>query len=137
VSNEEDRLARAVIDDAFTAMLAESRADVAVREVAVDAARRRMNILAGKQKRWRERDVFDPVVGMRATAMAASADMAETDVPPGVHLRALTAYLESHDVVEPPLPSPAPDRRGDADTADPARGARAGWGRRSRGSRRR
>ena len=66
---------------------------------------------------------------MRATAMAALADLAETDVPAGVHLKALTAYLATHDTsgTQPAIPAAAgsdPARPPEDDPSPPGRAHR-------------
>ena len=106
----QERLARAVLDDAFAAAVDERRAELAVHESAAASARRAVERAERRLRRWRLHGTFDHDVGLRAVAMAQVADLAETDLPAGVHLQALSVYLAEHqptDRREPPGPEPA------------------------------
>lgn len=91
--DEDTKLARAVIDDALAAMVAEAghQLDVVLREV--ERAQQNVDRATADLHAWRRRRTFPHSAGVRVLLLAQVADMAETRLPPGVHLRAVTSYL--------------------------------------------
>lgn len=127
-----DRLARALIDEAYGLILheaqqtlAEARDRLAAAHHEVSAAERELERTRRARLRWRRwrrldrAGHADRLVAMRAMTIAQLADLADTDVPPGEHLAAVRQYLSRRHPPQPPLdsgPPPAANRRCDPGT---------------------
>lgn len=117
-----DRLARALIDEAYGMILRDRQEAVAAAAAELAAAQRtvtglerdlaRMQRSRLHWRRWHRLDdaaMADRVVALRAVTVAQLADLADTDVPPGEHLLAVREYLLRHQPPEPPPAAPASD----------------------------
>lgn len=106
-NNPRDRLARALIDDAYTAMVDELRNKAESAESEARFARNSLARAEAQRDAWRRHRVFQHVVGLRAVTLAQIADMTETSAPAGIHLQALSSYLNKYH----PAKLPATGRR--------------------------
>lgn len=123
-----DRLARALIDEAYgltlheaQQALAEARDRLAAAHREVSAAERELERTQRARVRWRRwRRIdrtghADRLVALRALTLAQVADLADTDVPPGEHLTAVREYLRRRHPPRPPLDDTRPPTAGGQD----------------------
>lgn len=101
-----DRLARAIIDDAHRAVVGEAMQQVQQAERELAAARTELARAQRLRSRWQRAGDVRTLIRLRAIRAAQIADLAETDVPPGAHLRAVVEFLREH--YPPDLPDPGP-----------------------------
>lgn len=106
-NNPRDRLARALIDDAYTAMVDELRHKAESAEADARFARNNLARAEAQRDAWRRYCVFQHVIGFRAVTLAQIADMTETSAPADIHLQALSSYLN----IYYPAKLPATGRR--------------------------
>ncbi|MGI8416752.1 MAG: hypothetical protein ACR2P2_11230 [Nakamurella sp.] len=102
--NPQDRLARALIDDAYTAMVDELRQKAESAEADARFARNSLARAQAQREAWRRHRVFQHVVGFRAVTLAQVADMTDTSAPAGFHLEALSGYLNKYHAAKLPAP---------------------------------
>ncbi|MDQ2848203.1 MAG: hypothetical protein M3Y77_18040 [Actinomycetota bacterium] len=81
-NNPQDRLARAMIDDAYTAMVDELRHKAESAEADARFARNNLARAEAQRNAWPGHRVFQHVIGFRAVTLAQIADMSKTSTRP-------------------------------------------------------
>lgn len=102
--NPRDRLARALIDDAYAAMVDEFRIKAEIADADARFARSALARAEAQRDAWRRHRSFQHVIGLRAVITAQVADMTETSAPAGIHLQALSSYLQKYHPAQLPPP---------------------------------